>query len=126
MKEDKDGKLVCHLGDFGTARKVESNNKFALNKNEKLNSTRVGSGDFMSPEVKNDEPNGTKTDSWSFGITIGSMLGLDEICPSGYKGGMAGFMRDCANSKHNLLLYKNGIYITTILKDLLKCCLIED
>ena len=40
-----------------------------------------------------------KTDSWSFGVTLGCMKGLDDICPPSYKGGVLGFMKNCANNQ---------------------------
>ena len=77
LSVDKDGNIICHLGDFGTARQVNRNMDFELEKNESINNTQAGTADFMSPEMKKSEPNGIKTDSWSLGITIGTMLGLD-------------------------------------------------
>jgi serine/threonine protein kinase len=99
---------------------VNRNMEFKLEKNENINTTQAGSGFFMSPEMMNNNPNGIKTDSWSFGVTLGCMAGLDDICPPGYKGGVPGFMKNCANSKHDLDMHKEGIYLSPIFKDLMK------
>ena len=99
---------------------------FKLEKNENINNTQAGSGFFMSPEMMNDRPNGIKTDSWSYGVTLGCLIGLDDICPPGYRGGVPGFMKNCANSKHDLDMHKEGIYMSPIFKDLLKNLLIVD
>ena len=120
MTKDAEDKFICKLGDFGTARPVNKNMEFKLEKNENINTTQAGSGFFMSPEMKNDQPNGIKTDSWSFGVTLGCMAGLDDICPPGYKGGVPGFMKNCANNKHDLDMHKEGIHLSPIFKDLLK------
>ena len=66
------------------------------------------------------DPFGTKTDVWSFGITICVLHGLADICPENYKTGIAGFCKDCANGKNQLLLNRNGIYLSAIIKDLLQ------
>ena len=60
----------------------------------------------MAPEMKNDLPNGLKADIWSFAILIGVILGLDQICPVGYRGGVPGFIKNCASSKHDMDLHK--------------------
>ena len=73
----------------------------------------------MSPEMGRGEENGLKTDVWSFGITIGVMVGLDKVAPPKYKGGIPGFIKDCAAGKNDLLLAREGIYLSAILKDLL-------
>ena len=126
MTRDKMNKLVCKLGDFGTARLVNENLEFVLAKNESINQTQAGSGYFMSPEMKNDRPNGLKTDIWSLGITIGVILGLEDAFLDGYKGGIPGFCKDCAAGKHDLYLSQKNIYLSPILKDLLKNMLMVD
>ena len=80
----------------------------------------------MSPEMKSEKPNGTKTDTWSFAVTIGVMHGLDDLCPKNYKAGIPGFIRDCANGKHDLLLARNDIWLSPIVKDLLKNMMMVD
>ena len=59
-------------------------------------------------------------------MLIGVILGLDEICPVGYKGGLAGFFKDTAAGKHDLWLHEQGIYISPIMKPLLKNMLMVD
>ncbi len=86
----------------------------------------AGSGFYMSPEMKSEKPNGTKTDVWSFGILIGVMLGLDDICPTGYLGGVPGFIKGVASNKHDLLLAHHGIYLSPIVKDLLTKMVVVD
>ena len=73
----------------------------------------------MSPEMRNEKPNGLKTDVWSFAITIGVLFGLDSICPSDYKGGIPAFIKDSASSKNDMFLHKSGVYLSPIVKDLL-------
>jgi serine/threonine protein kinase len=46
-------------GDFGTAREINESNEFQLEVNESINTTTVGSGFYISPEMNNEEPNGT-------------------------------------------------------------------
>ena len=116
----------CRLGDYGTARIVNENNDFVPEKIESINQTVAGSGYYMSPEMKAERPNGTQTDVFSFGVMIGVMYGLDEICPSGTRGGVPAFIKSCASSKHDILLAKNNIYLSPIAKDLLKNTLLVD
>ena len=97
----------CRTGDYGTARIVNENYDFVPDKNETINQTVAGSGYFMSPEMNGERPNGLKTDVWSFGITIGVLFGLDTIFPDNYKGGIPGFIKNCAAGKHDLLLHRN-------------------
>ena len=54
MTKNEEDKYVCKLGDFGTARPVNKNMEFKLEKNENINTTQAGSGFFMSPEMKSD------------------------------------------------------------------------
>ena len=114
------------LGDYGTARMVNENDDFVPEKNESINQTVAGSGFYMSPEMKNEKPNGTKTDVWSFGILIGVMYGLEDVCPPGYRGGIPQFIKNCASGKHDLVLHKSDIHLSPIAKDLLKGCLSVD
>ena len=116
----------CRTGDYGTARLVNENFDFVPEANETINSTVAGSGFYMSPEMKLEKPNGTKTDVFSFGVTIGVLLGLDSICPDQYKTGVPGFIKNCAANKHDLLLHRNNIHLSPILKDLLKNMLLVD
>ena len=102
----KDGQLEVSCGDFGTAREVNESNEFKLEVNETINTTTVGSGFYASPEMKAERPNGTPTDVWSFGVLIGVVLGLDDVCPTGYKGGLPGFIKDCVADKHDLWLHQ--------------------
>lgn len=74
----------------------------------------------MSPEMKNDDPNGIATDMWSLGVLVGVILGLEDITPEKYKGGTPGFIKNCAAGKHDLLLHTHRIYISDIMKDFLK------
>ena len=105
VKED-DGHYAVRVGDYGTARLVNENNEFTLDLNETINTTTVGSGFYTSPEMKQERPNGTPTDAWSFGVLIGVILGLDDVCPTGYKGGVPGFLKDVCLGKHNLWLHE--------------------
>ena len=114
------GEIEIRLGDFGTARTINENNEFTLEVNESINTTTVGSGYFASPEMTREMPNGTPTDVWSFAITIGVLIGLDDVCPTGYRAGLPGFIRDCFAGKHNLWLHEQGIYISQILSPLMK------
>ena len=117
----------CRLGDFNTAREVDMSNNFKLEVNETINTTVVGSGYFKSPEMINEKPNGSQTDVWSFGITIGVIIGLDDnLCPPGYHGGLPGYIRDCAAGKHDLWLHQQGIYLSPIFQHLIKNCLMID
>ena len=105
---------------------MDENDEFNAEHNETINSTVAGSGFYMSPEMKGELPNGTKTDIWSLGVTIGVLLGLDEMCPPGFKGGVPGFIKSCASNKNDMYLAKANFYISPILKDLLKNMLIVD
>ena len=122
----KDGEKEVGLGDFGTARYINESNEFKLERNESINTTTVGSGFYTSPEMKAEKPNGTQTDLWSFGVTIGVIIGLDDICPVGYKGGVPGFIKDCAAGKHDLWLHEQEIYISPVFTPLLKNILMVD
>ena len=73
----------------------------------------------MSLEVRNEQPYGLKTDVWSFAITIGVLLGLENICPFDYKGGVPGFIKDSASSKNDMMLHHNGVYLSPMMKGLL-------
>ena len=55
--------------------------------------------------MKKEKPNGTQTDVFSLGVLFGVSLGLEEICPQGYKGGVPGFIKDCAAGKQDLWLH---------------------
>ena len=87
----------------------------------------VGSGFFKAPEMERQEPNGSKADVWSYGISLGVMVGFLPIYqkefPEGYKGGLGKFFIDCVSDKHDELLDKEGIFISMIFKDLMKKCL---
>ena len=76
--------------------------------------------------MRNEKPNGTPTDAWSYGMVIGVILGLDEICPTGYPGGMAKFFKDVAAGKHNLWLHSQGIHLSPILNNLMGNLLLVD
>ena len=119
MLSDDTENAECKTADFGSARLVDKNLEFKPEKNETINQTVAGSGYYMSPEMKSGKPNGLKTDVWSFAITIGVLFGLDNICPSDYKTGVAGFIKDSAASKNDMLLHRSGIYLSPIVKDLL-------
>ena len=117
---------TCKTADFGSARKVNENSEFEPEQNETLNQSVAGSGFYMSPEMKSEKPNGTKTDVWSFGILIGVMFGLDDLCPAGYIGGVPGFVKDVCSNKHDLLLAHVGIFMSPIVKDLITNMLCVD
>ena len=67
-----------------------------------------------------EQPNGCKTDVWSLGVSIGYLLGLNNIFPANYPGGIPGFVKDCVGYKHNLLLTQEGIFLSPVLTDLLQ------
>ena len=72
------------LADFGTARMMKANEMFVVALVFDFHSTIAGSGFYMSPEMTKNLPNGKKTDTFSFGITICYLLGLTRVCPSSY------------------------------------------
>ena len=80
----------------------------------------------MSPEMKGEKPNGTKTDVWSLGITVGFLLGLNSTCPESHKGGIPQYILHVVGNRHDLSLAKKGIYISPILKSLMKGMLTID
>ena len=116
------------LCDFGTARIQKENQSFDLDVTAKFNTTVVGSGFFKSPEMERQEPNGSKSDVWSFGISLGVVLGLHNVFnkhfPDGYKGGLQKFLMDVAADKHDDILEEEDIFISMIFKDLLKKVLV--
>jgi serine/threonine protein kinase len=113
-----DGK--CKIGDYGTCRIVDKNDDFTPEAFEPMHTTVVGSGYFMSPEMKSEDKTSLKTDSWSLGITAACMLGLDDVCPQGYKAGIPGFAIKCAKGEHDTYLAEKGIFLSPVVKDLLK------
>ena len=110
----------CRLADFGASRILKPNNDFCPETTESVNETVAGTNLFMSPEMKGEKPNGTKTDVWSLGITVGFLIGLANQCPETYKGGIPQYILHCVNGRHDLSLAKVGIYISPILKSLMK------
>ena len=126
MLSDDTDTNIAKMVDFGTARIVDQNKEFKPEKNETINQTVAGSGFYMSPEMRSEKPNGLKTDVWSFAITIGVLFGLDNICPSDYKGGIPGFIKDSSAGKNDMVLHHNGINLSPIVKDLLKNMLLVD
>ena len=118
MLSDNTENAETKAADFGTVRLVDANLEFKPEKNETINQTVAGSGFYMSPEMKSEKPNGLKTDVWSFAITIGVLFGLDNVCPSDYRTGVAGFIKDSFASKNDMLLHRGGIYLSPIIKDL--------
>jgi hypothetical protein len=55
---------------------------------------------------------------FSLGITVGYWVGLVAACPLNYS--VAKFIIDCANSKHDLMLARKGIFLSPIIKDVMK------
>ena len=106
--------------DFGASRILKKNEEFVAEQSVSFNSTVAGTKVFMSPEMSREQKNGKKTDIWSLAITFAFLLGLNDVVAADYKGGIAQFTKDCVMNKHDLLLAKSDIYISPILKDLLK------
>ena len=99
---------------------MKENIDFVAEQTVSFNSTVAGTSLFMSPEMKTEKPNGAKTDVWSLGITMGIMLGMANACPENYRGGVPQFIIHCIGNRHDLSLAKLGIYISPIVKNLLK------
>ena len=79
----------------------------------------------MSPYMRSKHAVGTHTDVWAFGMTIGVMFGLDNICPDRYKGAIPEFIRDCFFGKNDIHLHRNGINLSHQIKDLVKNMLMK-
>ena len=124
MLSDNSQNAIAKTVDFGTARQVNENNEFVAEKNESINQTVAGSGFYMSPEMRQELPNGTKTDVWSFAITIGVVFGLDELCP--HNSNVQKFVKQCASGQFDMLLHKHGIHLSPIIKNLMTGMLMVD
>ena len=124
MLSDESQNAIAKTVDFGTARQVNENNEFVAEKNETINQTVAGSGFYMSPEMRQELPNGTKTDVWSFAITIGVVFGLDELCS--HNSNVPKFVKQCASGQFDMLLHKNGIHLSPIIKNLMAGMLMVD
>ena len=122
MLSDETPQAIAKTCDFGTARQVNENNEFVADKTETINQTVAGSGYYMSPEMKMEEPNGTKTDVWSFAITIGVVLGLSNLNATN----VPKFIKQTASGQNDMILFKNGILLSPIMKNLLHDMLIVD
>ena len=61
--------------------------------------------DYTAPELKNGVPSGLKSDCWSFGILIGVILGLEQVCPPNFYGGPTNFIKNCAFGRHDIELH---------------------
>ena len=92
------------IADFGASRVLQENAKFVIETLKSFNSTVAGTGCFMSPEIKDEKPNGVKSDSWSLGITMGYLFGLDKVYPDKYPKGLPQFFIHCYQGKHDLYL----------------------
>ena len=67
-----------------------------LEKTESINNTVCGTSFYMAPEIRDEEENGLPADCWSFAMLVGSIVGLESICPTNQK--KSKFFKDCATS----------------------------
>ena len=73
---------ICKIGDYGGSRQLNINNDFVEERLKAFDTTRIGTEQFMSPEIKNGEPNGAKADMWSLGQTFADLFGVPQAKPS--------------------------------------------